>query len=124
MKSVDDLTYLYNRLIEALKEKPYGPYKATAMIFGKSVAQRMSNQTIRGAYEFLAPPTTSTHSASTTTSTNQVKGPLKSSSQKMITFTLIAKLVIRSEGVRMCHPMLFIILIHAFIIQLPTPFPD
>jgi hypothetical protein len=69
MKSVDDLTYLYNRLIEALKEKPYGPYKATAMIFGKSVAQRMSNQTIRGAYEFLAPPTTSIHSASTTTST-------------------------------------------------------
>jgi hypothetical protein len=59
MKSVSDLTTLYRRLIATISEKPYGPYKATAMILGKGVADRLARDTDSNTSQFAAPPQSS-----------------------------------------------------------------
>jgi hypothetical protein len=42
MKSEKDLLRLYNHIVTLLQQKPGGPYKATCLIFGEDVADRLS----------------------------------------------------------------------------------
>jgi len=66
MKSVGDLTVVYKRLIATISEKPYGPYKATAMILGKGVADRLARDTDSNTSQFAAPPQSSARPVSIT----------------------------------------------------------
>jgi len=60
MKSVSELTTIYKQLVASIGEKPYGPYRATAMILGKGIADRLAGNTESNTSQFSAPPRFST----------------------------------------------------------------
>jgi hypothetical protein len=64
MKSVGELTTIYTQLVASIGEKPYGPYRATAMILGKGTADRLSRNTESNTSQFSAPPQSSARPAS------------------------------------------------------------
>ena len=64
MKSVSELTAIYKQLLATIGEKPYGPYRATAMILGKGIADRLASNTDSNTSQFSAPPQSSARPAS------------------------------------------------------------
>jgi hypothetical protein len=56
MKSDADLILLHRKLVKLLRQKPYGPYKATVLIFGTEVANRLATDTTKGIVQFPRPP--------------------------------------------------------------------
>lgn len=56
MKSDADLKLLYQKLMKLLKQKPYGPYKATVLVFGNEVANRLATDTTTGVVQYPRPP--------------------------------------------------------------------
>ncbi|KAF7973291.1 hypothetical protein HWV62_15669 [Athelia sp. TMB] len=56
LKSTNDIEAQAKRFIATLKNGPFGPYLATAEIFGKDVADFLSHDSEAGPAQFCAPP--------------------------------------------------------------------
>jgi hypothetical protein len=58
MKPASELTSLHKRVVALLKQKPYGPFKATVLMLGSEAASRLGKDSTRGCAQYVCPSTT------------------------------------------------------------------
>lgn len=56
MKSHEELRSLHVELVDLLKDRPHGPYKAVARIFGKPMADRLARDPTSGLVQCGSDP--------------------------------------------------------------------